>query len=179
MCCAGIDPVLKGRPGAFYSLNAGWPQARADENPVWLLQKEPQQGHQGGMQCYACTCTIVLLGLVNTISWCLPNLLSVPSSSVIISPSVSWTCTPACQLPSMSEETAQSWSEARPCGTGEPAGWLCVRALSIPSWGCQSHFHHSGHGTKLCGQQQCQSAVPLRFAHDSYLHLECSDLQLE
>ena len=50
------------------------------------------------------------------------------------------------------------------CDAGEPAGWVCVRALSIPPWRCQPDLHHSGHGTELCWQQQCQLAVPVRSA---------------
>ena len=47
-------------------------------------------------------------------------------------------------------------------GTGEPAGWLRIRALSIPPWRCESDLHHCGHGAVLCGQQQCEPVVSIR-----------------
>ena len=47
---------------------------------------------------------------------------------------------------------------------GCPAVWLCVRALSLPPWGNKPPGHHCWPGTKLCGQQQHQSAGSLRLA---------------
>lgn len=62
---------------------------------------------------------------------------------------------------------AVSWGQKTVCyATGEPVGWLRVRALSIPPWRRKSDLHHCGHGAELCGQQQCEPVIPIRSTSD-------------
>lgn len=43
----GADPVQPCRPGALHPQHGGRPQAGAAQDPVLLLQEEPQERHQG------------------------------------------------------------------------------------------------------------------------------------